>query len=312
MSKPIPPTYKTTNWASYNEALKRRGSLTIWFDPDMTWEAAPSGKRGRQRAYSDVAIQTCLTLKVVFGMALRQTTGFVASLLKLAGLDWSVPDYSTSAAGRRRSTFRLTRQQSAEPMHLLIDSTGIKVEGDGEWHARKHGPSKRRRWLKLHLGIDAETLEVQAVEVTGAGVGDAPMLPELLTQIPPDQDIASVTADGAYDTRKCNDVIADRGAAAVIPPRKNAKPWKPTTDGAIVRNEALRACKHFGRALWKRLTGYHRRSRVETKMNCVKLLGQGLMAREFDRQVAELHVRIDALNRFTKLGTPKTIAVLKT
>ena len=311
MSKPNPPTYKTTNWASYNGALKRRGSLTIWFDPDMTWEAPPSGKRGRQQAYSDAAIQACLTLKVVFGMALRQTTGFVESLLKLVGLDWSVPDYSTLSRRQKTLNVLISRCQSAEPMHLLIDSTGIKVEGDGEWHARKHGPSKRRRWLKLHLGIDAETLEVQAVEVTGAGVGDAPMLPELLSQIPPDQDIATVTADGAYDTRKCNDAIADRGAAAVIPPRKNAKPWKPTTEGAIVRNEALRACKRFGRALWKRLTGYHRRSRVETKMNCVKLLGQGLMAREFDRQVAELHVRIDALNRFTKLGTPKTIAVLK-
>jgi len=138
------------------------------------------------------------------------------------------------------------------------------------------------------------------------------MLPELLAQIPPGQEIATVIADGAYDTRKCNDAIADRGAAAVIPPRKNAKPWRPTTKGAIARNEALRSCKRFGRALWKRLTGYHRRSRVETKMNCVKLLGQGLMARGFDTQVAELHVRIDALNRFTKLGTPKTIPVLKT
>jgi IS5 family transposase len=253
-----------------------------------------------------------LTLKVVFGMALRQTTGFVASLLKLAGLDWSVPDYSTLSRRQKTIDVAITRRPSSKPMHLLIDSTGIKVEGDGEWHARKHGPSKRRRWLKLHLGIDAGTLEIQAVEVTGAGVGDAPILPELLAQIPPDQDIATVTADGAYDTRKCNDTIADRGAAAVIPPRKNAKPWKPTTKGAIARNEALRSCKHFGRALWKRITGYHRRSRVETKMNCVKLLGQGLMARQFDRQVAELHVRIDALNRFTRLGTPETIAVLKT
>ncbi len=311
MSKPIPPTYKTTNWSSYNAALKRRGSLTIWFDPDMTWEAAPSAKRGRQQAYSDAAIQTCLTLKVVFGMALRQTTGFVASLLKLAGLDWPVPDYSTLSRRQKTLDVAIARRHSTEPMHLLIDSTGIKVEGDGEWHARKHGPSKRRRWLKLHLAVDAETLEVRAVEVTGAGVGDAPMLPELLAQIPPGQDIATVTADGAYDTRKCHDAIADRGAAAVIPPRKNAKPWKPTTDGAIARNEALRACKRFGRALWKRLTGYHRRSRVETKMNCVKLLGQGLMAREFDRQVAELHVRIDALNRFTGLGVPKTVAVPK-
>ena len=311
MSKPIPPTYKTTNWAEYNAALKRRGSLTIWFDPQMAWEAAPSGKRGRQQAYSDAAIQTCLTLKVVFGMALRQTTGFVKSLLKLASLDWPVPDFSTLSRRRKDLAVRVSRRKSSEPLHLLIDSTGIKVEVDGEWHARKHGPSKRRQWRKLHIAVNEETLEIRAVEVTGAGVGDAPMLPELLSQIPPDEDIATVTADGAYDTRKCHDTIAQRGAAAIIPPRKNAKPWKPDTKGAIVRNEALRACKRFGRALWKRLTGYHRRSRVETKMHCVKLLGDGIMARDLDRQVAELQIRADVLNRFTALGIPKTIAVVK-
>ena len=312
MSKPIPPTYKTTNWAEYNAALKRRGSLTIWFDPQMAWEAAPSGKRGRQQAYSDAAIQTCLTLKVVFGMALRQTTGFVESLLELASLDWLVPDFSTLSRRQKTLTVSISCRKSSEPLHLLIDSTGIKVEGDGEWHARKHGPSKRRQWRKLHIAVNEETLEIRAIEVTGAGVGDAPMLPELLSQIPPDEDIATVTADGAYDTRKCHDTIAKRGAAATIPPRKNAKPWKPDTEGAIVRNEALRACNRFGRALWKRWTGYHRRSRVETKMRCVKLLGDGIMARELDRQVAELQIRADVLNRFTALGIPKTVAVLKT
>jgi len=312
MSKPLPPRYKTTNWASYNAALKRRGSLTIWFDPEMVWEAAPSGKRGGRQVYSDAAIQACLTLKMVFGMALRQTTGFVASLLELAGLDWSVPDFSTLSRRQKDLAVVLPRRASTGPMHLLIDSTGIKVEGDGEWHARKHGPSKRRRWLKLHLAVDAETLEVQAVEVTGAGVGDPTMLPELLAQIPPGQEIGSVTADGAYDTRKCHDTIADRGADAIIPPRKNAKPWKPTTQGAIVRNQALQACKRFSRSIWKRWSEYHRRSLAETKMNCVKRLGQGIMAREFDRQVAELQIRTSILNRFTALGTPETIAVQRT
>ena len=115
-----------------------------------------------------------------------------------------------------------------------------------------------------------------------------------------------ITADGAYDTRRCHNVIAARGAAAVIPPRKNAQLWKPTTAGAIARNEAVRACKYLGRALWRKLTGYHRRSRAETKMNCVKLLGQSLMARDFDRQVAELQVRIAVLNRYTALGMPIT------
>ena len=132
------------------------------------------------------------------------------------------------------------------------------------------------------------------------------MLPELLNQIPPDQEIASVTADGAYDTRKCHDAIADRGAAAVIPPRKNAKPWKAITAGAVARNEALRASKYLGRTLWRRWSGYHRRSRIETKMHCVKLLGQRLMARDFDRQVAEFQARVAVLNGFTALGIPVT------
>ena len=135
------------------------------------------------------------------------------------------------------------------------------------------------------------------------------MLPELLNQSPPDQDIGSVTADGAYDTRKCHDAIADRRAAAAIPPRRNAKLWKPRNAGAVARNGALRASKYLGRALWRRWTGYHRRSRVETKMHCVKLLGQSLMARDFDRQVAELHIRVAVLNRYTALGIPVTEAV---
>ncbi|ABL68559.1 IS5/IS1182 family transposase [Paracoccus denitrificans] len=170
MSRPTPPTYKTRNWPAYNEALKRRGSLTIWFDTDTTWDAVPTGRRGRQQTYSDAAIQTCLSMKALFGMALR-------------------------------------------------------------------------------------------------------------------------------------------GAAAVIPPRKNAKPWKPNTPGVRARNEALRASKYLGRALWRNWSGYHRRSRVESKMHCVKLLGQRLMARDFDRQVAEIQIRIAVLNDYTALGIPVTEAV---
>ena len=195
---------------------------------------------------------------------------------------------------------------STGPLNLLIDSTGIKAEGEDEWNARKHGGSKRRVWRKIHIGINEETLEVWAVEVTGSNIGDAPMLPELLNQIPSDQDIGSVTADGAYDTRKCHEAIAARDAHAVVPPRKNAKPWKPTSTGAISRNDAVNAQRYLGRTLWRRWSGYHRRSRVETKMHCIKLLGQSLMARDFERQVAEIQIRIAVLNRYTALGIPVT------
>ena len=309
MSSWTPTTYRTKNWSDYNRALKQRGSLSIWFDAEMAWEAKPSGRRGRQQAYSDAAIQACLTLKVLFGLPLRQTTGFVESLLELVGLDWSVPDFSTLCRRQKTLPVAIPYRSSPGPLHLLVDSTGIKAEGEGEWNARKHGGSKRRLWRKIHIGIDEETLEIRAIEVTSSSIGDAPMLPDLLNQISPDQQIGSVTADGAYDTRKCHDAIAARNAHAVIPPRKNAKPWKPDTPGALARNEAVRSSKYLGRALWRHLTGYHRRSRVETKMHCVKLLGQRLSARDFDRQVAEIQIRAAILNGFTTLGIPKTVAV---
>ena len=149
-----------------------------------------------------------------------------------------------------------------------------------KWNARKHGGSKRRLWRKIHIGIDADTLEIRAIEVTGNHVGDAPMLPELLDQIPKDQRIGAVTADGAYDTRACYNAVANRAAHAVIPTRRNAKPWKPpvmvckqtivgqwTTSGAEARNEILRATKYLGRAIWRKWSGYHRRSRVETTLS---------------------------------------------
>jgi hypothetical protein len=160
-----------------------------------------------------------------------------------------------------------------------------------------------------HLGIDANTLEIRAIEVTDNSVGDAPMLPELLGQIPPDEPIASVSADGAYDTKACHAAIVERGAQAVIPPRKNARAWKATLSGALARNEALKACRRLGRRIWKVWSGYHRRSLVETKMHGFKRLGERVMARTFERQVVELHVRVALLNRFTQLGCPTTVLV---
>jgi hypothetical protein len=171
-------------------------------------------------------------------------------------------------------------------------------------------------------GIDEQTLEIRAVELTSSSIGrcqglqtnhcramDAPMLPDLLDHIPPDQEIGTVTGDGAYDTRKCHDAIAARNANAVIPPLKNAKLWKPDTPGARARNEAVRSSKYLGRAVWRHVTGYHRQSRVETKMHCVKLLGQRLSARDFDRQVAEIQIRAAIINGFTALGIPSTVAI---
>ncbi len=218
-------------------ALKRRGSLTIWFDPAMTWEAAPTGKRGRQPVYTDAAVQTCLTMKVLFGMALRQTTGFVESLLRLVGLDWEVPDFSTLSRRQKTLAVNIPHRGSEGPLHLLIDSTGIKVEGEGEWNARKHGGTKRRVWRKIHIGIDEQPLEIRAVEVTSSDIGDAPMLPELLSQIPPDQEIASVTADGAYDTRKCHDAI--HCPAVHVYMHERGRTRRPCSDPAPQERQAV-------------------------------------------------------------------------
>lgn len=306
MSKPASPTYRTTNWRAYNAALRQRGSLVIWFDPETEWLAAPAGRRGRPATFSDAAIQACLTLKALFGLPLRQTAGLVASLIELARLDWPVPDFSTLCRRSSGLTVQIPYRPSTGALHLLIDSTGIKAAGEGEWSTRKHGASRPRSWRKVHLGIDANTLEVRAIEVTGSRIGDGPMLPELLAQIPVEEVIGQVTADGAYDTRLCHAAIAARQASAVIPTRRNGRPWQETTPGAQARNEVLRATRHLGRAIWRNWSGYHRRSRVEAKMRCLKLLGERLMARTLDRQTTELHIRAALLNRFTRLGTPET------
>jgi hypothetical protein len=281
----------------------------IWLDPALKWAAEPTGKRGRNPTFSDAAIQFCLTIKCLFGLALRQATGMVESLLRLANLDWNVPDSSTIS--RRQKTLKVTipARQSQGGLHLLVDSTGIKMLGEGEWKTKKHGAEYRRQWRKVHLGIDAETLEIRAIEVTDNKTGDAPMLPELMKQIPESEEIAAIYGDGAYDSKECHNAIAARGAAAIIPTRKNAQFRKENTAGARARNEILRATKCLGRTIWKKWSGYHRRSLVETKMRCFKLLGERVMARDFDRQVAELQVRAAILNRFTLLGTPTTVRV---
>lgn len=267
---------------------------------------AVPGKRGRQPVFSDAAIQACLTLKALFKLPLRQITGMVASLLEMAGLNWPVPDFSTLSRRQKTLLVEIPCKPSSGALHLLIDSTGIKAVGDGEWCSRKHGPSKRRQWRKVHLGVDAVTLEIRAIEVTGSRVGDAPMLPELLEQIPEDQAIATVSADGAYDTKSCHNAIAARDACAVIPARRNARAWPESTPGVAARNEIVRASRRLGMTIWKRWSGYHQRSRVETKMHCFKLLGERVMARDFDRQVAELQIRAAILNRCTALGATET------
>jgi IS5 family transposase len=209
----------------------------------MTWLASHDGSPGRPVVFSDAAIQFCLTIKVLFKLPLRQATGMVASLLKLAGLDWAVPDYTTLCRKQKTLAVQIPYRRADGPLNLLIDSTGIKFLGDGEWQARKHGIQGRRQWRKVHLAMDTATSDIRAVEFTASSHDDSPVLPELLGQIPDDEEVATVTADGAYDTRRCHTAIIDRQATAIIPIRKNGRPWKEDCPAAIARNETLRATR---------------------------------------------------------------------
>lgn len=303
MTRPDPTRYRTTNWKIYNEALKRRGSLLIWLDKDMTWLAPKAGGNGRPPVFSDAAVQFCLMVKVLFGLPLRQTTGMVASILSMAGLDWPVPDFSTLSRRQKRITVQISNRRAPGPLNLLVDSTGIKFLGDGEWLARKHGTQRRRQYRKVHLAMDTATGDIRAVEFTSSDKGDSPVLPHLLDQIPPDEQIGTVTGDGAFDTRRCHTAILERGGTAVIPIRKNGRRWRENCPAAKARNEILKATQRLGRAAWKRWSGYHARSRIEAKMKCLKAFGERIASRDPDRQTAEVQIRVALMNRFNALGT---------
>ncbi len=204
MSNPKPTRYRTTNWSTYNDVLRKRGALLIWLDKEVTWHAPLEGRPGRPPVVSKAAIQFCLSIKVLFKLPLRQTAGMVASHLRLAGLDWPVPDYSTLCRRQKTLKVQIPYRRADRPLNLLVDSTGIKILGDGEWQARKHGPQGRRQWRKVHLAMDTGTSDIRAVEFTPSRDVDSPVLPDLLDQIPEGDDIGTVTADGAYDTRRCH------------------------------------------------------------------------------------------------------------
>ena len=203
MSKPAPTRYCTTNWSGYTAALRRRGFLLVWLDREMEWLASSSGRPGRSETYSDTAIQFCLSIKVLFGLALRQTIGMVGSPARRwrawrTGLeDWPVPDDSTLCRRQKTVTIQIPFRRSGSPLTLLVDSTGVKGRGDGEWPVRRHGPGRRRQWRKVPLAMDAASGDIRAVEVTPRCEGDSPVRPDLPAQRPADQPIGTVTADGA-------------------------------------------------------------------------------------------------------------------
>jgi hypothetical protein len=309
MSRPTPPAYKTRNWPAYNEALKRRGSLTIWFDPEMTWEAAPTGKRGRQPDYSDAAIQTCLTMKVLFGMALRQTTGFVESLLRLIGLDWAVPDFSTLSRRQKTLKVNIPYRGSHGPLHLLVDSTGIKVEGEGEWNARKHGGSKRRVWRKIHIGIDEKHWKSGRPSSPPATSATRPCCPNCSTRSRPIR--RSPASPPMAPSTPANAMTPSPPAA---PPRSSrpARTPSPGSQTPPVRSHETKPCAHHGASdgpSGDDGAGITAEAAQRPRCTASSSWANASSARDFDRQVAEFQVRVAVLNGFTALGIPVTEAV---
>ncbi len=222
----------------------------------------------------------------------------------MAGLDWRTPHYSTLSRRQKDRTVIIPYRPRGGPLHLVIDSTGLKVLGEGEWKVRKYGADKRRIWRKMHLVIDADSHEVRAFERTDHRHGDGEIVPGLLAQLPNAERIGVISGDGAYDTRGVYEAFAARQADLVVLPRRNGKPWKRRTTGATERNKTLRAIRHIGRRLWKRWSGYHQRSRAETAMSRLERLS----ARDPARPVAQVQIRCAFLNTFNALGMPHTIA----
>src|SRR3954468_14289620 len=269
--------HKVTNWPAYDASLRQRGSLTVWFTDEAiaAWEAEPRTTRGGQPWYSELAILTALTFKAVFRPAYRQTEGLIGSLIRLLGLALPVPDHTTLS--RRAATLEGPRPRSssraggeAAPMHLLVDSTGLKLCGPGEWLVEKHGTKARRSWRKLHLGRDADTGQIVAATLTTHDVDDGSQVGPLLDQV--DGPIASFIGDGAYDQDGVYASVAERHpeAAIIVPPRTTAVPSRATETAPTQRDRHLQLIAKRGRRGWQTASGYTKRARAETAISRFK------------------------------------------
>ena len=254
--------------------------------------------------------QCTRVLKPVFQLSLRSTQGFVSSLLELLRLDLPVPDYSTISRRQSFLAASLTVSPNSRPRHVVVDTTGLRVYGPGEWHVRKHRQGRRRAWRKLHLGVDETTKEIVAVEVTRSRVHDSSMLPGLLSQIP--GRIGQVSGDGAYDTRACYQSILYREAVAAIPVRRNARLSEGVDppDWRAMRDASLRRIEELGRHEWRASSGCTRQSLAENAVSRFKgMFGSNLSTRRFDNQRVEAIIKCEVLNRLTTQGMPGPVRI---
>lgn len=305
--------YRVRNWSEYNKGLVSRGSLSIWFDKNHMKSA--EGAHGNQ-AYSDSLILCALTIRQLFGLPYRATEGLLGSLIALNQLKIPTPDYTTLCRRAKTLHVDLCIKPTGKPRHILIDSTGVQVLGEGEWKRLKHGESRCQVWKKLHIALDAESLDIVALDVTDSVRLDGNYLPGLIEQI--DAPIEQITGDGAYDKQNCYEAAFKRGAKPVFPPQHNAAVQRNKIkkevaliprDELIVRlntapdkDEALRA--------WKQETNYHRRSLVETNMSRMNFIfGDQMSARTPENQFTDLAIRCRIINMMNKLGLPKSVVI---
>ena len=302
--------HRVTNWPEYEAGLRARGSLTAWFSEEAIegWRAAPRTTRGAQPLYSDLAISTALTLRAVFRLALRQTEGLIASILELLGLDLAVPDHSTMS--RRAETLELPRPGGGkQSVHLLVDSTGLRLCGPGEWLCEKHGSKLRRAWRKLHLATDADTGRIVATRLTSPDADDGGQVGPLLEGV---GEVASFTGDGAYDRDDVYDAVAARHphADVIVPARATAVPSATAQTAPTQRDRHRQTIAGRGRMGWQRASGYNWRALVEADVSRWKrVIGPGLRSQTDGRQATEVAIAAAALNRMLDLGRPEYVRI---
>ena len=305
--------YRVKHWTDYDKALVQRGSITFWLSDDFekNWLYTGEKQRGGQFDYSEKAIEIMLTVKEVFHLTNRQTEGFMRSLFAMLKIALPVPDHSTLSKRGKKVRVNLPKKTN-QRLNIVMDSTGLKIYGEGEWQVRQHGVSKRRTWRKLHVGANPEDGEIQAVLLTENSVSDDEAVEALLAQI--EQDIEKFAADGAYDKRKVYDSLNAHSPDVniLIPPRRNARIWKHGNTQAerLKRDENLRSIRKHGRKEWKKKSGYHVRSLAETAMFRLKtIFGDDLSARLIETQTTQALIRCAALNKMTHLGMPQAYKV---
>jgi hypothetical protein len=303
--------HRVTNWAEYDVTLRQRRSFTVWFGGAIaTWRAEPRQTRGGRSHYSALAIRTALTLRELFRLALRQTEGLLGTIFRLLCLDLAVPDHSTLS--RRAESLEVPRPcpSSRGPVHLLVDSTGLRLSGPGEWLVEKHGTRTRRSWRTLHIGVDADPGQILAAELTSIDVDDGSQVEASLDQIT--GPLASFTGNGVYDQASIYGTVAMRNpdADVIIPPRSTAVLSKDAETTPTRRDRNLQSIADHGRRGWQKTSGYFRRALVEAAVSRFKrVIGDALRSRTGRRRVAEVAIAIDALNSMLELGRPKSVRI---